>query len=408
MDRVTDAKENFPFRAVSGGVVAMFLAFGVGRFAYTPLLPLMQEQAGLAVDMAGYLASMMYLGYLVGSIVTTKTLSKFGAFSLLCFGLIVLVFGSWAMSIGDIFIHWALVMFCIGVSSAAIFLSTLSLVLKVFLDYGAGWLTAFLYTGIGVAIVLIGLTVPEISLSFGWQGAWGFVALTALVGGIVCLWLLTPFSRNQQSGPSSEAAWVVPGAKRAASFLIAAYFLSGFSCTIAGTFMVAILADFPGLQGHAYIGWILVGAMVIPSCIVWPLVASRVGEVKTTALLLAILALSNLIVVVWQSPGGVLLAAGVFGSSFLAIPGLVLGKLGQLAGNKKDKVTGVATIIYGLSMVFGPSVGGLVAKLTGSFDGSLAMASLFLFFASGIAILADRATTISKIKTVQLCPREYN
>lgn len=402
MSEGANLKKGFPVRTVAGGMVAMFLAFGVGRFAYTPLLPLMQQQAGLQVDKAGYLASMMYFGYMVGSITTTKALSKTNATTILCFGLSVLVFGSWTMSLGNIFIHWAIVMFCIGIASAAIFLSTLSIVLGVFLEYGSGWLTAFLYSGIGVAIVLMGLAVPEIGIAMGWRGAWFFVALTALLAGVLCLWLLAPYRNRQQKGRVDAAAWPDPKARQTAFLLIAAYFLHGFACAISGTFMVAMLAEFPALQGHAHMGWVLVGAMVIPSCIIWPVVASRLGEVKTTAFLLALLALSNVIIIIWQSPAGVLLAAAVFGSSFLAVPGLVLGRLGKLAGSKKDQVTGVATIIYGISMVLGPSIGGLFAKLTGSFDWSLAMASVTLLIGSVIALMADQTTNSYRIVPTKL------
>ena len=387
-----DSKKAFPFRAVSGGMIAMFLAFGVGRFAYTPMLPLMQQQAGLEVDMAGYLASTMYFGYMVGSAVIMKILSRLGAFSILRFGLILLIFGIWTMSIGDIFIHWVIVMFCIGIASAAIFLSTLSIVLGIFIEYGASWLTASLYIGIGVAIVLIGLAVPEIGTTMGWQGSWDFVALTALVAGVGCLWLLTPYNNGHKKNQSDTAPWPVPKAKWAASLLIAAYSLHGFACAIGGTFMVAMLAEFPALQGHAHMGWVLVGAMVIPSCIFWPLVASRRGEVTTTACLLVLLALANGIIILWQSPAGVLLAAAIFGSSFLAVPGLVLGRLGQLAGSKKDKVTGIATIIYGISMIIGPAIGGMLAKQTGSFDWSLTMASVALLFGAVIAVMAEQTT----------------
>ena len=169
MHEQAESIKGFPYRAVSGGLLAMFLAFGVGRFAYTPLLPLMLEQTGLAVDMAGYLATMMYLGYLSGSLVVTRTLASFGATRMLGCGLILLVLASAAMSGGNLFGYWACVMFGIGVSSAMIFLATLSLVLGVFLDYGAGWLTAFLYAGIGAGIVLIGLAVPEIGPAASWR-----------------------------------------------------------------------------------------------------------------------------------------------------------------------------------------------------------------------------------------------
>jgi predicted MFS family arabinose efflux permease len=396
MDELSGSKSKFPIRAVTGGLLAMFLAFGVGRFAYTPLLPLMQEQAGLAVDMAGYLASMMYLGYLSGSIIVTKTLAKFGPSKMLNCGLVLLVLTSWAMSSGEVFGYWAFIMFGIGFSSAMVFLATLSLILGVFLDYGAGWLTASLYSGIGLAIVFIGLVVPEIDKFYGWQGAWIFVALTALFAGGACHFLLKPYNHKLQKSLSTDVAWTSPGAKRAVSFLIASYCLHGFSYTIGGTFMVAMLSEFPGLHGHAHIGWILVGAMVIPSCLIWPVIASRLGETKTVTLLLTLQALANIIVIIWATQTGILVGAAVFGSTFLAIPGLVLGRIAKLAGIKKDQIIGLATILFGIAMVLGPSVGGIIAKLTGSFDRSLIMASIALFIGSGICMLAESPKSMEK------------
>ncbi len=391
-----ESEKSFPLRAVTGGVLAMFLAFGVGRFAYTPLLPLMQEQTGLAVDMAGYLASMMYLGYLSGSVIVTKTLARFGPSKMLNCGLVLLVLTTGAMSSGEVFESWSFIMFGIGFSSAMVFLATLSLIIGIFLDYGAGWLTASLYSGIGLAIVLIGLVVPVVGKFADWQGAWIFVALTALFAGGACHLLLKPYNHKQPKSLSTEAAWTAPGAKRAAFFLIAAYFLHGFSYTIGGTFMVAMLSEFPGLHGRAHIGWILVGAMVIPSCLIWPVIASRLGEAKTVTLLLILQALANIIVVIWATQTGILVGAAVFGSTFLAIPGLVLGRIAKLAGIKKDQIIGLATILFGIAMVLGPSVGGLIAKLTGSFDRSLIMASIALLIGAGISMLAESSTSVAK------------
>ena len=103
MSQGVNSSKTIPFRAISGGIVAMFLAFGVGRFAYTSLLPLMQEQAGIALDTAGYLASMMYLGYLAGSILVTKTLPRLGSITILRLGIGMLVLGTASMSATELF-----------------------------------------------------------------------------------------------------------------------------------------------------------------------------------------------------------------------------------------------------------------------------------------------------------------
>ena len=41
---------------------------GVGRFAFTPLLPLMQAHDGLSLGQGAWLAGANYLGYAVGAL----------------------------------------------------------------------------------------------------------------------------------------------------------------------------------------------------------------------------------------------------------------------------------------------------------------------------------------------------
>ena len=44
------------------GLAALAVAMGIGRFAFTPILPMMQQDAGLTVAGGGWLASANYLG----------------------------------------------------------------------------------------------------------------------------------------------------------------------------------------------------------------------------------------------------------------------------------------------------------------------------------------------------------
>ena len=48
--------------------MAMAVAMGIGRFFYTPLLPLMQRQLHFGPDVAGLIASVNFIGYFLGSV----------------------------------------------------------------------------------------------------------------------------------------------------------------------------------------------------------------------------------------------------------------------------------------------------------------------------------------------------
>ena len=58
-------------KVLGSGIFSLILALGVARFAYTPLLPIMQHQAGLGVAAAGWLAAINYSGYLSGALIAS-------------------------------------------------------------------------------------------------------------------------------------------------------------------------------------------------------------------------------------------------------------------------------------------------------------------------------------------------
>ncbi|HIL93448.1 MAG TPA: YbfB/YjiJ family MFS transporter, partial [Cycloclasticus sp.] len=48
------------FKVLASGIFCLILTMGIGRFAYTPMIPIMFEQAGLTKVMAGWLATINY------------------------------------------------------------------------------------------------------------------------------------------------------------------------------------------------------------------------------------------------------------------------------------------------------------------------------------------------------------
>ena len=79
------------------GLLALAVAMGIGRFAFTPILPLMQADAGLTLAQGGWLASANYLGYLVGALTITRI--TWSAETLLRAGLWLVVITTTAMGV---------------------------------------------------------------------------------------------------------------------------------------------------------------------------------------------------------------------------------------------------------------------------------------------------------------------
>ena len=57
-----------PWTLVLQAAAALAASMGIGRFAYTPILPLMHTQAGLSAQYGSALATANYAGYLAGAL----------------------------------------------------------------------------------------------------------------------------------------------------------------------------------------------------------------------------------------------------------------------------------------------------------------------------------------------------
>ena len=58
-------------RIITAGLIALATAMGIGRFAFTPLLPMMLHDQIISLSDASWLASANYIGYLVGALFCT-------------------------------------------------------------------------------------------------------------------------------------------------------------------------------------------------------------------------------------------------------------------------------------------------------------------------------------------------
>src|SRR5439155_389293 len=62
------AGDSQPMVVVAQGAAALAVSMGIGRFVYTPILPLMVREAGLSRSFGATLATANYAGYLLGAL----------------------------------------------------------------------------------------------------------------------------------------------------------------------------------------------------------------------------------------------------------------------------------------------------------------------------------------------------
>jgi MFS family permease len=93
-----------PRAAALVGMVALAIPMGVGRFAFTPILPMMHADAGLTIAAGGWLAFANYAGTLGGALAATAVRAPLPA--AIRGGLVAIGVVTLAMSLETRFVGW--------------------------------------------------------------------------------------------------------------------------------------------------------------------------------------------------------------------------------------------------------------------------------------------------------------
>lgn len=331
-----------------GKVAAMFAAcVGVGRFVYTPILPLMSAEAGLSSDAAGMVATANYVGYLVGALLAflAPALVRSRAPMRICAILLVLTLTLMPMTTNPV--GWAGLRALAGVVTAVMFIFTVDNALAA-LNHSSRNLTGWAFGGVGAGIILSGTAVLIVSAVSDWRAAWWTAAVLALVFSAAG-WNLEP---ARQPPPRADPIGRNKSVLRWFWVLFASYSLEGIGYIVAGTFLVAAMAEtLPSWLASGT--WIIVGMAALPSAVIWMSLASRFS---LPALLFAALLLQSLGMALFPLFGGfaaALAAAALFGVTFVAISLLAVAMGAQSAFPRS---VAILTAGYSLGQILGPII----------------------------------------------------
>ncbi|NPT61069.1 YbfB/YjiJ family MFS transporter, partial [Paraburkholderia elongata] len=180
----TPAERHAARRAALACMVTLAVVLGIGRFAFTPLLPLMLHgsafgQPQIDIQHGGWLASFNYAGYFVGAL--TCAALRVEPARMVRVGLVATALLTLAMGVTGQFWVWAVVRFAAGAISAWTFVFASQWGLRRLAELGAhGW-SGVIYTGPGVGIVGTGLLVSAAG-GYGATAGWiGFGLIAAVL-----------------------------------------------------------------------------------------------------------------------------------------------------------------------------------------------------------------------------------
>ena len=358
------------------------ISLGLARFSYALLLPPMRAELGWSYFTAGAMNTVNAAGYLIGALLLPRALARFDARTLLLAGgfgtALVLAAHGLVRSDGWLYTLRGLA----GVCSAATFAPGGLLAARLGQTPGAkpALVLGLYYGGTGLGIIGSALIVPPLS----WPGAWGALAVAALIANAV----MARGTRSLAAPPAAAPARGQGFRARDFAFGLLGYLMFGLGYIGYMTFIVTLLRE-QGVGGAVIVAfYMLLGAGVIASSWLWAPLLQRFRGGQPLALLNALLAVATLLPVLSAHPAAVFASGALFGAVFLSVGAstTVLVRHNLPAAGWPAGIAAF-TIVFAGGQIVGPVLVGWVADGPGGLVRGLALSAVALALG---AVLASR------------------
>ncbi len=355
--------------------MALVVAMGIGRFVYTPLLPEMQEQFHFNDEIAGVIASVNYLGYLLGALLCFKTMTPKIKLLAIRMALVLSVSTTAFMGFATTVNCWIIIRFISGLASAGVFIIGSSIIMDKLSRSDNSHDSILMYSGVGFGIAFTGIMSPVLISFFSAQTTWIIFALICVPLILFCWVLMIPLplkvriKSNFKDKPKLDDSRLLP-------WLAAAYFCEGFGYIISGTFIVSFLKDQAGFFSSGPFAWTIIGLTASMSIPIFFQLSKRIHIIKVLIVAHFIQGIGIVIPVLSSHWLSICCGAILFGGTFMGITALSLSLGKALKPDQGQWVIGFLTAVYGVGQILGPLVSGMLSNKTGNIVYTMILSSI--------------------------------
>jgi predicted MFS family arabinose efflux permease len=372
--------------------LAPTVGLGIGRFAYSLVLPDMRDSLGWSYSVAGFMNTVNAAGYLAGALIAAGVIRRFGLAATARWGTLACVLSLALSALSGNLVVLSFARLLVGVGAALAFVAGATLAARIAQSRPAraDFLLSLFYAGPGLGIVTSGLVAPFVLQAFG-PGSWWIVwwAMTLLSIVLTIPLMTAPFGNGEGPTVSKPARFAI----RPILIYLAGYFLFGAGYIAYMTFMIAYVRDAGGGAAAQSAFWCLIGASAFVTPWVWRRVLAWDRGGLSTTVILGVNTVGAALPLLGHSPLMLTISALVFGVSFFAIVGSTTAFV-RFNSSPEAWSKGIAamTISFGIGQTLGPTVVGAITDAFGSLSYAL-NASALLLACGAIAAAFQRRLT---------------
>lgn len=354
-------------------MLTLAVAIGIGRFAFTPILPMMQKDAGLSLAAAGWLASANYVGYFIGALSAIWIRARSAAIvrgSLA--GIALLTAG---MGVTHHPLVWVTLRALAGIASAWALVFGSAWVLQRLAAMDSHRLAGVVFGGVGLGTALAGgLCLVFLQLAWSSEQAWIAMGAAALLftvtiwpgyaGAAVPAAIATAPAGRQRSGEHMRLIWC--------------YGCFGFGYIIPATFLPAMARDVisdPAIFGWA---WPIFGAAALISALAAGWLSTRLTYRTLWIAAHFIMAFGVAVPVVWHGIGGIVLSSLCVGGTFMVATMAGMQEARSVASANASSLMAAMTAAFAIGQILGPVLVSIVAGVAHGTYLTLIAASVLL------------------------------
>jgi predicted MFS family arabinose efflux permease len=360
---------------------------GIGRFAFTPILPMMQQDAGVSIAAGAWLAAANYVGYLVGAL--SVVFVPIPAPTAIRAGLVTIGVTTLAMGLHDAFAGWLVLRTLAGIASAWVLVSTSAWSLERLQPLRRPMLESTVFAGVGAGIALAGAAcLAFMRLATTSAQAWIVFGVGSLVVTVIIWPVFGRANRAVASAPRGPRPRLVWDAERLG--LTLCYGAFGFGYIIPATFLPVMARQ--AIRDPAVFGlsWPLFGAAAVLSTLLAGRIRRRMSNRGLWIASHLVMALAVALPVIRPGVAATLLAAVGVGGTFLVVTMVGMQEAREVAGPAATGLMAAMTSAFALGQIVGPLGASYLHGADGNFSAALLVACAALVISAALLASVSR------------------